>query len=143
MAKRSVTDIVEKQIQRTAGATDETRKGVMAVLESPTEKAALNLDKAKSNYNKAIDSGKTARNLRSVSLASWKESTASKIDRIPSGIAAAKDKLTDFHTQRADHQVKIDSELSRMPKRTLADSEGRMLAQMRGMSKFSFVRKAM
>lgn len=142
MAKRTVSDIVEKQIQRTSSATDECRKGVLAVMESPTEKAAANLDKAKANYLKAIDSGKTARNLRSVSLQSWKDSTSAKIDRIPSGIAAAKDKLVEFHTQREAHQEKIDSKLASIPKRTLADSESRMTTQMREMAKFSFMRGA-
>jgi len=79
-----------------------------------------------------------ARGLRSVSLDKWKSVTLEKVDRIPTGIAAAKDKLTAFHTQRAAHQDKIDSALANMPKRTLADSQARMIKQMTEMTKFSF-----
>jgi len=140
MARRSVSDIVDKQIQRTANSTDEVRKGIAAVTESPTEKAAQNLDRAKSGYAKAVDSGKMARNLRAVSLEMWKTSTLEKVDRIPSGIAAAKGKLIDFHTQRAAFQDKIDSKLSSMPKRTLSDSISRMTTQVTEMSKFQFMR---
>jgi len=140
MARRSVNDIVEKQIQRTANATDEVRKGIELVTESPTEKAAANADKAKSGYAKAIESGKWQRNLRSVSLADWKESTLAKVDRIPSGIAAAKGKLTEFHSQRENHQEKIDREMSNLPRRTLSDSIARMTKQVTEMAKFQFIR---
>jgi len=140
MAKRSINDIVAKQISRTANAVDEVRKGVEAVTESPTEKAAQNLDKAGANYMKAIQSGKTARNLRAVSVGEWKSKTLAKVDRIPSGIAAAEGKLTQFHTQRAKHQETIDSKLGNMPKRTLSDSISRMTAQVTEMAKFQFIR---
>lgn len=132
--------IAGKQIRRLTDAVPEIESGVKTVETSPTAQAAERLDVAKTNYVKAIDSGKMARNLRAVSLEEWREKTLAKVGRIGEGIAAAEAKLVQFHTQRNAAQVGIDRKLADIPQRTLADSIRRMTTQVTEMSKFSFDR---
>ena len=135
---RTPSDIASKQVRRLSDAVEDIKAGVNAVTVSPTALAAANLDKARANYQKSIDSGKMERNLKAVSLESWKAKTAAKVNRIPEGIAAAVPTLIQFHTQRAAVQSGIDSQLSGMPSRTLTDGINRAVAQINGMAKFSF-----
>tara|TARA_Y100000310_G_scaffold345357_1_gene464102 strand:+ start:150 stop:584 length:435 start_codon:yes stop_codon:yes gene_type:complete len=132
------TMIARKAIRNLSNAVPDIEAGINAVTESPTAKAADNLDKAGRNYMAAISSGKTARNLRAVSTEDWKRKTLAKVGRIPEGIAQAEDKLIAFHTQRNLHQKGIDAKLKGMAKNTLQDSANRMVTQMNEMAKFSF-----
>jgi hypothetical protein len=135
---RTPQDIAAKQIRRLSDAVEDIKAGVGNVTVSPTMLAAANLDKARTNYQKAIDSGKMANNLKAVSLQTWIAKTQAKVNRIPEGIAAAAPTLVQFHTQREAMQTGISNTLGTMPTRTLQDGINRMVAQVTGMSKFSF-----
>lgn len=130
--------IAAKQIRNLTAAIPEVEAGVLRVTESPMAKAAERLDVAGTNYMKAIASGKMARNLRAVTTEEWQRKTVAKVGHIAEGIAAAEDRLVQFHTQRNAAQVGIDRELAGIPRRTLADSIRRMTVQVTSMSKFSF-----
>tara|TARA_R100001086_G_scaffold112467_1_gene57353 strand:- start:8001 stop:8426 length:426 start_codon:yes stop_codon:yes gene_type:complete len=134
------TEIADKQANRLSAAVPDIKRGVQRVTQSPTDKAADNLEKAASNYALAISSGKTEQRLRAVSLSDWQQATVAKADRIPSGINEAKAKLQKFHAQRQGHQTGIDSELDSMPTLTPSDMEQRMLHQMRRMREFTLER---
>ncbi len=131
--------VADKQIKNLSASTEFITMGVNAVTESPMEKAAQNLDKAAKNYTEAITSGKTGDRLRAVTLGMWKEKTLAKVDRVASGAGEARGKIVDFHTQRAAHQETINAELAKIPTKTAADMERRMLAQMKAMRNFRFV----
>jgi len=132
--------IAEKQVRRTSEAIPDMEEGIKAVTTSPTELAAQNLDVAKANYSRAIESGKMARNLRAVTLADWQSKTLAKVGRVAEGVREAQPTIQAFHTQRNAAQVNIDRDLAKVQKRTLADSIRRVTIQIEGMSKFSFDR---
>jgi hypothetical protein len=130
--------VAQKQIDRLSAAVPDIEAGVNAVQDSPTSKAADNLEKAADNYVKAIRSGKMGRNLRAVSLEEWKRKTTAKVNRIPEGARESMETIVAFHDQRNAKQSEINRELEGIPKRTLDDSIRRMTAQVKGMSEFSF-----
>lgn len=135
----TAAEITEKQQRRLSESIPDVKRGIERVTESPTEKAAANLDKAKANYNKAIDSGKTAMRLKAVSLDDWKVATVEKVDRIATGIMGATAKIVGFHEQRQEHQTRIDGGLKSMPTRTASDMDQRMLFQIKEMRKLVYV----
>lgn len=140
MAKHMTpAEIAAKQVERTRTAVPYFEAGVAAVSESPTAKAAENLDKAADNYRLAVTSGRMAKRLKAVSLEGWKSATLAKSGRIAGGVEAAAGKIEDFHGQRAAHQSGIDAKLKAMPTKTASDMEQRMLTQIREMRKLIFV----
>lgn len=71
--------------------------GVNGVTQSPTEAAALAVDRQVQGVIRAAQSGKTAQNLRNVSLSDWKQAFISKgIPTIAARAAAAKPKMVNF-----------------------------------------------
>tara|TARA_Y100000310_G_scaffold330007_1_gene400889 strand:+ start:136 stop:618 length:483 start_codon:yes stop_codon:yes gene_type:complete len=134
MAKMlSAKETTEKQTRRLVESIPDIERGIARTTVSPTEKAAENLDKAKANFVRAIDSGKTKERLLAVSKEDWQRKTLAKVDRISTGISEAADRVEDFHVQRIAHQEGISRELDSMPTRTDSDMEARMLKQIRGM----------
>jgi len=140
MAKlqRAPEAIAEKQIRRLQESTPDIESGINAVVDNPCEKAAEHLDDALAGYRKAIDSGKMKRNLLAVSLGDWKRKALAKVGRIGEGAEGARPVIVQFHKQRNAVQATIDATLEGLPRRTLADSERRMLTQMRAMAAFGF-----
>lgn len=115
---------------------DRVRSGIASVTESPTEKAAQNLDKMRDNFNAALDSGKTEAGLRRVSLSDWKERTSSKVDRIPQGVDAASGKIRATAAELLSHIEAGQSAVERMPNRTLDDGIAKSAAFIRHMADF-------
>ena len=136
--RKSPRDIASKQIRRVQDSIPDIEAGINAVAVSPTHLAAEQLDKAKANYIRAIDSGKTKRGLLAVDLATWKQKTLAKSGRISSGIEESRSKLEKFHTQRNVWQDEIDAGLKTMPQKSIEDSRRRMIFQMDAMAKKSF-----
>lgn len=138
MAELTVAQIVDKQVRNVTAALEDVRQGVEAVTVSPTQLAAQNIDKMRDGLLRTIESGKTAKRLRAVTLEDWKAATLAKIDRIPAGIEQARGKLTVFHEQRQRIQGTINTKLRDIPTRTLSDNIRRMTTQVQEMAKFSF-----
>lgn len=119
MAALTVTDVVNKWASRGAAATGDYEKGVRAVQESPTARAAQQLELAKSNYVKAIDDGRTAAALNRVTRDDWINITATKGKaRFADGINSAKPKFTNFMTRFLPVTQQAKSEVRNMPKGT-------------------------
>ena len=137
-AMKDPSKTTEKQIRNVRNATEDIVAGVNAVTVAPTKLAADQLDKAKANYIKAIDSGKTRRNLLAVGVEDWRERMLAKVGNIATGIEASKSVIEEFHRQRNEVQKAINNELDKMPTKSLADSQRRMIAQMNGMAKMVF-----
>lgn len=137
MARASASEVAEKWANRLSGATAEITKGVNAVTESPTAKAAAKQQKMLQNLTQAVNSGKWASRLQSVTLADWKKATIEKgVNRIPGGAQAAKGKMQAFMSQLLPYQESLQSQIENMPDLTLEDSIARMTAWVRGMSQF-------
>lgn len=139
MAKLTPEQIADKQVARSVAAVADYKQGVQAVTVSPTAKAAQNLDKYLEKTAEAVNSGKMAANLNSVTLQSWQDSTVNKGgSRYASGVQAAKAKIANFQRQIAPFRDALSAQVQAMPKKTLEDSLARVEANIRGMSKFKY-----
>lgn len=137
MAKLTPAEFTEKHARRLKGAVEDMRRGVEAVTEAPTAKAAAKVDKMRTNLLKAIDEGKWAERLKAVSLEDWKDKMINKgIGRVAAGIDAAAPKVEAFAAELLPHIDKIKAEIDRMPDVTLEDNIQRMVSFTRGMTKF-------
>jgi len=137
MAKLTPEQAQEKHARRLKGATEDMRRGVEAVTEAPTAKAAKSIDKMRINYNAAIDSGKMKRRLESVTLDEWKTKMINKgIGRVAAGIDEAKEKTTKFYGELFPYQDRLQADVKKLPDVTLEDAITRMTTWVRGMAKF-------
>ena len=133
----SAQEITQKWQQRTSAATEEYKKGVQSVQVAPGELAAAASQKALLNYQEAINSGRFAKRVRSVSLEAWKTAASEKgAARIASGVQAAGAKTTGFWQEFLPHLQSVQSQVNSMPNVTLEDGIQRAVANMRGLSKF-------
>jgi len=138
MAKETMTpqQIADKQARNVSANVESFRRGVQNPERNPMELAAANVDKAVERYRQAAD--KMKRGLLGTSIDDWKTATLAKSDRLASGVEAAKPKIAKFHEQRQQFQSSINSELDKMPTKTLEDNIARMTMQVRKMSGFQF-----
>ena len=135
--KMTPAEYAEKQARRLKGATDDIRRGVMAVTEAPTAKAAAKADKMLANLTQAVQSGKWARRLKAVGLEDWRTKTLEKgLNRIAQGIDSAYDKQVEFASQLLPFEATLQAKVEAMPDATLEDSISKMVEWCRGMAKF-------
>lgn len=133
----SPAEITEKWKQRTSAATEDYKKGVQAVSQAPGELAAQAAPKALQNFQEAINSGRFARRVRSVTLEQWKAAASDKgAARIASGVNAAGAKTTGFWQEFLPHLQSVQAQVNSMPNVTLEDGIQRAVANMRGLAKF-------
>ena len=140
MAKMRVTaeEFAEKHARRLKASVEDIRAGVERTTESPTAAAAAAQQKMIQNLTAAVQSGKWAQRLRSVSLEEWKEKTITKgLGRIASGIDGAHNKQVAFGAQLLAFESTLKDSIDKMPDLTIEDSIGRATAWMRGMTKFN------
>ena len=140
MAKMTPAELTAKHAARVSASVPYVQKGVENVTEAPGKKAAAAAEKAKANFVKAIDSGKFAARVGSVPLEEWKRATLAKVDRIPTGVEAAAEKIENFYSQLLPFQDKVAAEVRAMPDLTPSQRDQRVLAMVHGMRKFSFKR---
>ena len=133
MKNLTAEQLTAKHAARVSASVQDIRNGVNAVTQSPMAKAAANLDQAGINYMAAIQSGHTKRRLEAVSLEEWKTKTASKADRVPTGVNAAKDKMTKVFADNIAANRTIQNDLANMPSRTFEERISRMTHQVTAM----------
>lgn len=137
MTKLSPAEVAEKHARRLKAATEDIRTGVERVTEAPGAKAAKKQAKMLQNLTAAVQSGKWAKRVGSVTLDEWKRKMIDKgLGRVASGVDAAIGKTTAFHADLQEHQGRIDTQLEKMADLTLEDNIARMTEQVRQMSKF-------
>tara|TARA_B100001123_G_C15301962_1_gene1021342 strand:- start:1939 stop:2361 length:423 start_codon:yes stop_codon:yes gene_type:complete len=137
MAKVTASEAAEKWGRRLQGATEDIRRGVQSVTESPTEKAAAAADKMRERVIESIDSGKWQAGLRRVSLDEWKDAMLNKgVGRIAAGVQGAQPKMQAFMNELLPYVDNLKSRVDGMPDVTLEDSINRATAWIRGMSEF-------
>jgi hypothetical protein len=125
-------EAAEKQARRLKASTPDIIRGIERVEVAPGQLAAAQVDKMRTNINKAIDSGKWGRRVAGVSLPDWKEQAINKgVPRIAAGIDAARPKVEKFFGQFLPHLEVIQKELEAMPSVTLEDNIGRAVHNMR------------
>ena len=137
MAQKNPLQVTEKLIRNLSNATQSIRDGINAVTESPTEQAAAQGDLMLQKIQEAVNSGKWSEALRRVSLAEWKAAALDKgVDRIASGIQAAKPKIQAFYEQWLPYEEQISQQVKTMPKGTIEDSVARAAAVIRHNANF-------
>lgn len=137
MARLTSAEFQEKHARRLKAATEDMRKGIDKVTESPTDKAAANQDKMLTRLTAAVSSGKWAAGLKRVSLDDWKKKARDVgVNRVAAGIDAAKDKVTAFADELLPHIDRQKAKIASMPSMTLDDNINRMNTFIRGMADF-------
>lgn len=97
MAMKNPQTSAQKWASNLAGAAESIKAGVNAVTESPTAKAAQNLEKASANYQEAVTSGRMANKLNAVTLPDWKNAMIAKgVPRIQQGATQGKSNYEKF-----------------------------------------------
>ena len=97
-------EIAEKWARRAAAATEDYKKGIDRVTESPTAKAAAKKEKMKANLLKALDEGKWEKGLLAVSLDEWKRKAKEKGGaNYGTGIRAAEGDMAEFMSEVMPH----------------------------------------
>lgn len=134
-------EFVAKHAKRTIAAIPEYKAGIDRVDEAPGVKAAAKADKMLVKLTEAVQSGKWAERVASVSLSDWKAAAKEKgATRINAGVAGSASKVRAFASQLLPELARIKSEVDAMPDLTLEDSIARMTHQVRSMSEFEFKR---
>lgn len=137
MARLTPQEFQEKHARRLKASTEDIRRGIDRVTESPTEKAAAKQDKMLTNLTAAVTSGKWAAGLKRVSLDDWKKAARDiGVNRIAAGIDGAKEKVISFAEQLLPYIDRQRDKIKTMPDVTLDDNINRMTTFIRGMSEF-------
>lgn len=138
MPRVTPEEFAEKHARRLKGSLDDIRSGVQRVSVAPGEQAAAKQEKMLQNLTRSVQEGKWASRVRSVSLEEWRDKMINKgLNRIATGIDAARGKQVEFARQLLEYQSSLQSKVGKMPDLTLEDSINRMTEWVRGMSKFS------
>lgn len=132
----NAASVADNWASRMAASTQKITDGVNAVTESPTAKAAQNLDKYKANTAAAVDSGKMAAKLNAVSLTQWKNATLAKVSRVGSGAQASKQKMVNHLTKWLPFVAQVRQQIKQMPSTTPQDRIARMVANAEMLSNF-------
>ncbi len=137
MARLTPEQAASKLISRGTAAVTDFVNGVKNVQVSPTEEAAKNVQKAKTKYMEAVDSGKMERGLRRITKEAWIAVTAQKgQERMATGLAAAKPKMVSFFTQFLPYADQVSKEVAAMPSTSLEDNINRMTTAVRRLAQF-------
>lgn len=137
MAKVSASEFADKWASRLSGATDEIRRGVERVTESPMAKAAQKKAKWVARMTDPKTQEKWAANTGAVTLEEWKRALLDiGLGRISGGTTKAKPKMQRFAEALLAYQDSVAAKVRAMPDVTLEDSKARMIAWFDAMSKF-------
>jgi len=137
MAKLTAVEFQEKHARRLKASTEDMRRGIDRVTESPTAKAAAKQDKMLANLTQSVQNGKWAAGLKRVSLDEWKRKTRDVgVNRVAAGIDAAKEKVVAFAEDLLPHIDRGRDKIGSMPDITLDDSINRMTTMCRHMATF-------
>lgn len=135
MAMDDLNDIAEKWARGVTGATERYKKGVMAVKESPTQKAARAENKYRDKVAEAVANGKFRRGLQRVTLSDWQQAAVEKgAGRLASGATTGKKKMLAYLQEAKPHYDALQAKLASMPNNTLEDAKQRMLVAVEHMA---------
>lgn len=127
--KTTPAEYAEKWGRNLTNARPDIERGVNRVTEAPGQKAAASVAKMRANILEAIDSGRWAAGVASVSLEDWKTKTLEKgLARLDSGVNAALGKVQEIATQNLANIESVKNEVDRMPNTSFQDRIQRMVA---------------
>lgn len=141
-AQKSAAAGAQKWAQNLSASTTSITAGVNAVTQAPGAAAAEHQALMKAKLNAAIDSGKWAARVSSVTAPEWKSAMLTKgVPRIASGATAAMPKYQAFATEFYPVAAQVSQQVSSMPKNSIEDSLARVRVAITAFSDFGKNRK--
>lgn len=104
--------------------------GIQRMTENPAQKAIAAIPKYLMNVQQAVESGRMAQSLGSVSLQYIQQQAQAKQGNFGRGAGAAFDKVLAFHTSFGPMQQAAADAVNRMPKLTIEDSKAKSAAMI-------------
>lgn len=139
MAIRTPAQGAEKLGRGISSGGENYRSGVMAVTESPMQKAADNADKWYAGVTRSFQDGSYVQGLLSVSLPDWKNKTANEgATRWQASAQRAQDNYLKFANQFYPHLATVQAEIQAMPSMNIDDNIQRMITNVRRNAEFSY-----
>lgn len=139
MVKLSASEAAEKWKRRLQGATADIARGIERVTESPTKKAAQNIDKMKAKLDEAFANGKVKAGLESVDVNDWKRDALAGVSRIAQGAESkGESKMNKFMDVALPHIEAGQRKVESMPDLTFEDSISRQTAFSRHMHNLKY-----
>lgn len=137
MAVKSAQTVSAKWGNNLQNASQAIRDGVNAVTTAPGQAAAAQQQRMLQRITDAIQSGKWASAVSSVSLQQWQNSMlTSGLANISNGIRKGQPKMQSFLNSFLPFLSTVQQQVKAMPATTQADREARMLANMRLISSY-------
>lgn len=141
-AQKNAAQVAQKWAQNLGAASTSIQNGVNAVQTAPGQTAASRQALMKARVNAAIDSGKWASRVSSVSLGDWKNAMLTKgVQRVASGATAAQPKMQAFMNEFLPVAQQVSQTVDAMPKNTIEDSVARAGAAIRAFAQWGASRK--
>lgn len=138
MAKLTPSEFASKWARNLTSAAGDIVAGAEKVTESPGKLAAASKDLWAAKMSNPATHDRWARRTGAVSLEDWKAKMRAKVpSNLPSGVAGAEGKMTDFAGKLLPYQDANIGKIKAIKKVTLADSKRRMDEWFDVMSKFS------
>ena len=120
-------EYAEKWARRTSGAVQDYVAGVNRVSTAPGQEAANAQEAMRAGINEAIDSGRWAANVGSVSLSDWQTAATTKGQaRLADGVQSARDKVQDIAQINLANIERVVDRVRALPKATFQDRLNRM-----------------
>lgn len=134
----SATQIAEKWARNTKAATQSMKDGVMAVTDSPMEKAASRADAMVEGVRRAVNEGRWQARLRAVPLQVWKDRMVSKgIPRVAQGVTDAQGDFTTFMSDFMPYVQEGQRQLDSTPRGDLQTNINRMVQMIQYLSEYN------
>ena len=125
----------EAKLRKAADINAQLGSGYLA--RGDLEQAKAKLDKMRTKWLEAMESGKISRGLDRVGVEEWRNATLEKgVSRFGSGVNAAEPKMAAFNEELYSYEENAQAEIAKMPDVTPTDTENRMLAWSRKMRQF-------
>lgn len=141
MARVTPQEFAEKWRRRLSNSTEDVRRGIERVTESPGQKAAQRQEAMLSGVQEAVTSGRWARRVGAVSTEDWKRATIDKgLSRIGTGAQAAESKMARVGAELLPAVDAAAAEAKQIPKDSIEGSIERAATYMRRMREFKINR---
>lgn len=139
MKQMNAANAAQKWASNLARSTQSITDGVNAVTVAPAQAAIAAIPRYLQGVQDAVSSGKMARGLGRVTLASWQDAMRTKgIPRIQSGASAAVPKMQAYFTAVIPHLAALQTKLAAMPRGDRQTNIQRAVTSMNHMADFVY-----
>lgn len=132
MAVKSAQAVAGKWAQNLGNASQSIRDGVNAVTIAPGQAAAAQAPRMLQRITEALQSGKWANAVSSVSLQQWQNAMLTNgLPNLANGVRKGQPKMQAHLTTFLPFLANVQQQVRAMPNVTQSDREARMIANMR------------